>query len=102
TAAYGTPMADEINVLRDFRDEYLLNNAAGAAFVDAYYTVSPAIADVVAQSPVLAAAVRIALTPVIWMSKLALVSPSLAAVTALLVGGFSFRRRRARRNSAEG
>lgn len=102
TAAYGTPMAEEINVLRDFRDEYLLSNAAGTAFVDAYYTVSPAIADVVAQSPVLAAGVRLALTPVVWMSKLLLVSPSLAAAVALLVAGFFFRRRRARRNSAEG
>jgi uncharacterized repeat protein (TIGR02543 family) len=29
TAAYGTPMAEEIDILREFRDEYLLTNPAG-------------------------------------------------------------------------
>jgi len=29
TAAYGTPMAEEIGILREFRDEYLLTNPLG-------------------------------------------------------------------------
>jgi hypothetical protein len=84
TAAYGTPIAAEIEVLRDVRDGYLLDNAVGAAFVDVYYTVSPAIADVVAQSPVLAALVRIALMPVIFFGKIVLTAP-LAGVTIALM-----------------
>jgi hypothetical protein len=29
TSAYGTPMAEEIQILREFRDEYLLTNRWG-------------------------------------------------------------------------
>ncbi len=83
TAAYGTPMADQIDTLRVVRDTYLLDNAVGTALVDTYYRVSPAIADVVAQSPVLAAAVRFTLVPVLFMAKLALAMPHL---TAMLIG----------------
>ncbi len=32
TAAYGTPLHADINVLRDFRDEYMMPNPAGRAF----------------------------------------------------------------------
>lgn len=99
TAAYGTPMADDIDALRAVRDTYLLDNAVGAAFVDTYYTVSPAIADVVASNPVLAAVVRIALVPVIWMSKLVIAQPTLAMALALLMGALALGRK-ARRNKA--
>ncbi len=58
TAAYGTPLAEELNALRALRDERLLTNAAGRAFVDTYYRLSPALAERVAESPGLAAAVR--------------------------------------------
>jgi hypothetical protein len=34
TAAYGTPMAAEVQVLRDFRDQVLMTNAPGRAFVN--------------------------------------------------------------------
>ena len=34
TAAYGSPMAEEIQILRKFRDEYLLTNRMGQALVD--------------------------------------------------------------------
>lgn len=67
TAAYGTPMAQEIDVLRDFRDTHLLGNSLGSAFVDAYYRMSPPVADTVATTPALRAAVRMVLAPVIWI-----------------------------------
>src|SRR5690606_25481263 len=99
TAAYGSPMAEEINVLRDVRDTYLLNNAVGSAFVDTYYHVSPAIADTVAGSPVLAAAVRVVLVPVIFLWKMAVTSAALLALVSMSLGAFFFVRRKAGRQS---
>ncbi|MBI5091335.1 MAG: IPT/TIG domain-containing protein [Candidatus Hydrogenedentes bacterium] len=93
TAAYGTPMAQQIDTLRDFRDAYLLNNAVGSAFVDAYYHVSPAVADVVAKSPVMAAVVRILLVPVILLAKMAVAMPHLTIALSLLTGLAMFLRR---------
>ncbi len=94
TAAYGTPMADDIDLLRAVRDTYLLDNALGTAFVDTYYRLSPAIADIVAKSPVLAAAVRLALVPVILAAKLAMSMPTLALSMVLGFGALVAVRRR--------
>ena len=64
TAAYGTPMATEIDVLRAWRDEALMTHAGGAAFADAYYRLSPAIAGQVSASDTFAQVVRMGLVPV--------------------------------------
>ncbi len=69
TAAYGTPLASEIGVLRQFRDRHLMTNAMGRALVDAYYTVGPIAADVIRDQPWLRAAVRALLTPVIALLR---------------------------------
>jgi hypothetical protein len=69
TAAFGTPMEPQVMLLRDFRDEHLLTNAAGRAFVETYYTVSPPIANVIRESETLRAVTRAALTPVIEIVK---------------------------------
>ncbi|MGA8850048.1 MAG: CFI-box-CTERM domain-containing protein [Dehalococcoidia bacterium] len=71
TAAYGTPMAEEIQVLREFRDEYLLTNPVGKAFVDFYYKVSPPIAEFITEHPSLKPIVRAVLMPIVAMSTVA-------------------------------
>jgi len=71
TAAYGTPMAEEIGVLRKFRDEYLLTNPVGATFVGFYYRVSPPIAQFITEHPSLKPIVRAALLPAVAMSAVA-------------------------------
>ena len=58
TAAYGTALHEDIDVLRDFRDEYLMPNPAGRAFVKIYYNVSPPLADVIRENEGLRTAVR--------------------------------------------
>ncbi len=58
TAAYGTPSAEEINVLREFRDSVLLQSAAGSRFVSWYYDTSPPIAEFIAGNEVLRTFVR--------------------------------------------
>ncbi|MFO7712073.1 MAG: CFI-box-CTERM domain-containing protein, partial [Dehalococcoidia bacterium] len=70
TAAYGTPMAEEIQVLRDFRDGYLLTNSLGQAAVDLYYRVSPPIAGFIDGYPALKPVVRAALVPAVVMSTM--------------------------------
>lgn len=65
TAAYGTPLADEIWVLRRFRDRYLLPNALGRALVDTYYVLGPHAAKMVAEHPWLRTITRHLLTPVV-------------------------------------
>lgn len=65
TAAYGSYMADDVMILRVFRDRHLLTNPVGRAFVAFYYTVSPPIANVIAKYEPLKAMTRIALWPVV-------------------------------------
>ena len=71
TAAYGTPMASEIQILRSFRDKYLLTTPSGQAFVDLYYKVSPPIADFVTGHPSLKPVVRAGLVPAVALSTIA-------------------------------
>jgi hypothetical protein len=58
TAACGTDTAEEINLLREFRDVVLLSSGPGAEFVSLYYQISPAIAEVISQHELLRTAVR--------------------------------------------
>ena len=71
TAAYGTPMAGEIEILREFRDEYLLTNPLGQALVDLYYRVSPPMAEFITEHPSLKPIVRAGLLPAVAMSVVA-------------------------------
>ena len=71
TAAYGTPMAEEIQILREFRDEYLLTNPVGQTLVNLYYRISPPIAEFIAEHPGLKLIVRVGLLPAVAMSTVA-------------------------------
>ena len=76
-------MTDQIQVLRDFRDQYLMTNAPGRLFVSTYYRCSPPLARFIASHDSLRAVVRIALTPVIWLTGLVM-DTTLLQKTALL------------------
>ena len=65
TAAFGTPFAEEINVLRNWRDDYLLKNRLGTIFVHSYYRLSPPIAENIRQSDSRRSLTRKLLTPFI-------------------------------------
>jgi len=83
TAAYGTPMAEEIEILREFRDEYLLTNAVGRALVDVYYRVSPPMAEFITEHSVLKPIVRASLVPAVAMSYV-VVNTTLAEKAAII------------------
>jgi len=59
TAAYGTPEAEEINIIREFRDVVLRPNSLGAELVSLYYETSPPIAEFISQNEALRTAVRV-------------------------------------------
>ncbi len=61
TAAYGTPLAAELGTLRGFRDRWLLTHSAGTAFTDAYYRLSPPVAQWIGPRPAARTLVRAAL-----------------------------------------
>ncbi len=69
TAAYGSPMAPQVQVLREFRDRKLMTNRIGRALVTVYYAFSPPIADAIRNHNIVRSAVRVALTPVLYLAQ---------------------------------
>ena len=69
TAAYGTELAPQIQMLREIRDNTLLSTSSGIAFMTGfnqwYYSFSPAIADMERENPLFKEAVKAFITPMI-------------------------------------
>jgi hypothetical protein len=70
TASYGTPMADDVIILREFRDKYLMRNNIGREFVWHYYRLSPPVADFIKDKPILKMIVRFLLKPIVKIAKI--------------------------------
>lgn len=87
TAAYGSYLHPQVKVLRDFRDNWLLTNGPGRAFVSLYYRVSPPVADIIARHDTLRLLVRIMLTPVV----LAVAHPLAALFVVMIMLGLVVR-----------
>jgi hypothetical protein len=69
TAAYGSPMAEEVYLLQEFRDRFLLTNLPGRAFVSLYYASSPLIVNIISKHDSLKILTRITLYPAVKMSQ---------------------------------
>jgi len=68
TAAYGTPTAKQIDILREFRDTVLLKSTVGSRLVDFYYRTSPPIADFIARHELVRTLVReLLVDPIVWV-----------------------------------
>jgi len=85
TAAYGSPMAPQLNVLREMRDRFLLTNSLGKTLVNFYYAHSPAAADFIAEHAGLRAIVRVGLLPLVGLSWIALKTGLVPTLGFLLV-----------------
>ncbi len=77
-------MADEVNILKSFRDNVLLTNSIGQAFVKFYYNVSPPIADYIEKHDNLRSVVRGSLMPLVGVSWLSLKIGTVATLVLLL------------------
>ena len=69
TATYGSELAPQVQLLREIRDNNLLNTESGTVFMktfnEFYYSFSPTIADWERESPMFKEAVKLAITPMI-------------------------------------
>lgn len=65
TAAYGSPLAHDVGVLRRFRDRHLMTHAPGRWLVGVYETISPPIATELREHPEARAIVRRVLRPIV-------------------------------------
>jgi len=69
TAAFGSEMSTQVQMLREVRDSQILKTQAGVLFLSGfnqfYYSFSPTIADWERQSPVFKEIVKITITPLL-------------------------------------
>lgn len=69
TATYDSYLDPHVQVVKTFRDDYLLPNPIGRVFVGLYYRTSPPIANIINEHRALKAATRLILTPVVYGIK---------------------------------
>jgi len=69
TAAYGSEMAPQVQLLREIRDNQLMSTSSGISFMTGfnqlYYSFSPTIADLERENPVFKEAVKLGITPLL-------------------------------------
>ena len=69
TAAYGSEMSPQVQMLREIRDNQLMNTEAGKSFMsgfnEMYYSFSPYIADYERENPMFKEIVKVGLTPML-------------------------------------
>ena len=70
TASFGTQFENKINILRYWRDRFLLKYYFGEQFVKVYYSISPPIANFISKSKQLKFLTRICLIPLVRFLEL--------------------------------
>lgn len=94
TAVYGDACHPDVQALRRFRDEYLMTNPAGRAFVGLYYRYSPPLAGFIASHEMLRAPLRAAFVPVAASARHPLAA--LFVFAGIVAGGAVIIKRRRR------
>jgi len=86
SAAYSDPSHPHVEILRDFRDVYLMRSPLGHKMVEAYYRYSPDVADIISKHVILRMAVRIHLVPIVALSYAVLrLGPGLSAIVFFMI-----------------
>jgi hypothetical protein len=108
TAAYGSALAPEIDILREFRGRYLMTSSWGRKFVSWYYRNSPTWAVAISSSETLKFIVRGILWPVVGWSALVLhwglrvtLCVTLALLSTVIFWALGFYQRRKSRKALE-
>ena len=86
SATFGSQMAPEVVTFRKFRNEFLLTNSAGKAFVRAYYKYGPVGARWISESPTLKIISLGILWPLLLLVKLSLALGLIPAILIVLLG----------------
>ena len=90
TAAYGSFLAEDVELLRDFRDDVLLKFGAGREFVRLYYRYSPPLAEAIAGHEWARAVVRAGLLPLVLSIRYPITT---IAMILLMIGCIAAQRR---------
>ena len=90
TAAFGYYDAPQVQLLRNFRDHYLLGHSPGRWFVKQYYTYGPKAARYIERHPEWKSAVRLVLLPLIAMAWVLFNASWLVQVVVVVSGGIMF------------
>lgn len=75
TAAYGDAAHPMVQILRDFRDAYLVNWSGGRWLIKEYYEYGPALANMIRNKPIIMWAARCLLAPVVVIAFCLLYAP---------------------------
>jgi hypothetical protein len=90
TAAFGSELAPQVQMLREIRDNQLLHTQAGTGFMTGfnsfYYSFSPTVADWERQNPVFKEMVKDTITPLITSLTILQYVPINSEATALFYG----------------
>jgi prepilin-type N-terminal cleavage/methylation domain-containing protein len=89
TAAYGDADHPVVEVLRQFRDRYLLQTVSGQALVRYYYEVGPSLAAAIEDKPIACLLVRLLVTPLAGFALLTMSCPVLIPMIFLLSWGLA-------------
>ena len=94
TATYGSEIAPEVTLLRDFRDRAILRTAAGEGFMRVfnafYYSFSPAVSSFISSHNLVRAGMKIVLYPLIgslYVSSLVFAATSFNSEVAVTAAG---------------
>ena len=85
TAAFGSNMATEVQIFRNFRDHFLLQSDLGRQFVKTYYKYSPPLANMISESEILKFIARLFLYPLYFFSLISLKWGFLESLFVLVV-----------------
>jgi uncharacterized delta-60 repeat protein len=93
TAAYGSLFHPAVQVLRDFRDQFLSSSSWGRVVMQGYYQYSPKVADFISQNETLRQFMQVLLLPVVGLAWLLMHGGTVVLLVALVLSIAVFRSR---------